>query len=286
MEHRTSVIFRLLLGAVSASLASACAGMSPNTPAQPPVVYVLVWHDEFDGTTGSTPDPTKWDYNVGAGGWGNNELETYTKDAANAQVVADANATDGKALAITAIRPNAGSYTSARLLTAGRFTVQYGRIEIRAKLPAGEGLWPAFWLLGANLDQVGWPASGEIDVMESISKEPSINHGSIHGPGYSGAQGRTAVYTLPNGQQFKDAYHTFAIDWSAGTIKWYVEGQLYEMRTPADVSGHGWAFDHPFFLVLNLAVGGTLPGNPPDDAPFPQSLLVDYVRVYKPFTTF
>lgn len=290
MGRKTSTIFKLLIGAIGIALGSACtagkAGTAPSIPPQPPTIYVLVWHDEFDGAIGGLPDPAKWDYNLGSGGWGNNELETYTKDTANAHVVADSNATDGKALAITALHPNNGSYTSARLVTAGRFTVQYGRIEIRAKLPGGEGLWPAFWLLGSDLNQVGWPTAGEIDVMESVSREPSINHGSIHGPGYSGEQDRTAAYTLPNGQQFKDAYHTFAIDWAPNVIKWYVDDQLYETRTPADVNGHDWMFDHPFFLLLNLAVGGTLPGNPSSAATFPQSLLVDYVRVYRPFTSF
>jgi beta-glucanase (GH16 family) len=242
---------------------------------------VLIWDGKFNGPVGSAPDPAKWGYDLGGGGWGNNELEVYTNSLQNASIVADAGATDGKALAIRAVKEPDGTYTSARLKTAGKFDVTYGRVEVRAKLPFGQGMWPAFWMLGSNIGSVGWPNCGEVDVMENIGKEPSTVHGSMHGPGYSGGNPLTAAYSLPGGQQFKDAYHVFAADWGPTAVRFYVDDQLYETRTPADLPpGKSWAFDHSFFLLLNLAVGGNWPGNPDGTTVFPQTYLVDYVRVY------
>ena len=145
----------------------------------------------------------------------------------------------------------------------------------------GQGTWPAFWLLGSNIDTVGWPTCGELDIMENIGKEPSIIHGTIHGPGYSGGAGPTASFTLTNNRRFADSFHTFAVEWEPNVVRWYCDGILYKTRTPADVPGKTWVFDHPFFIILNLAVGGDWPGNPDASTVFPQTLLVDYVRVYQ-----
>jgi beta-glucanase (GH16 family) len=217
---------------------------------------------------------------TGGNGWGNNELETYTNRTQNAHVQ------DGN-LVIAAIKEAftgsdgiARQYTSARLKTAGAFEQKYGRFEARIKITQGQGMWPAFWMLGNNIGTAGWPACGEIDIMENIGKEPSIAHGSMHGPGYSGANGLTGGYTLPSGK-FADDFHIFAVEWEASAVRFYVDGNLYETRTPADLpAGKTWVFDHPFFILLNVAVGGDWPGNPDNTTAFPQNMLVDYVRVY------
>jgi beta-glucanase (GH16 family) len=165
------------------------------------------------------------------------------------------------------------------LKTQGIFSAQYGRIEVRAKLPFGQGLWPAFWMLGTNITSVGWPQCGEIDIMEAIGREPSTNHGTLHGPGYSGGSGVTAAYTLPGGQRFSDDFHVFAIQWAPQTVTFSVDGNVYATVTPAALRGAPWVFDNRFFLVLNVAVGGTFPGNPDATTQFPQEMTVDYVRV-------
>lgn len=247
-----------------------------------PKTWTLTWSDEFDGSTGATPDSTKWSFDIGGGGWGNNELQTYTARAANARV-------EGGSLVITALKETftgpdriKRNYTSARLLTKNKFTQTYGRFEARIKVPYGQGIWPAFWMLGNDLDTAGWPKCGEIDIMEHIGKEPSIVHGTLHGPGYSGAKGVSASYSLPSSQKFTDDYHAFAVEWEPSVIRFYVDGALYKTRTPADLpSGGAWVFNHPFFIILNVAVGGSWPGHPDTTTVFPQLMLVDYVRVYQ-----
>src|SRR6266446_206717 len=254
----------------------------PIAYASDPTVWSLVWSDEFDGPNGSAVDSGKWSFDIGGNGWGNNELETYTTRTANAY-------RDGGMLVIKALRETLkGSdgitrdYTSARLLTKNKFTQAYGRFEARIKIPYGQGIWPAFWMLGDNIGTVGWPTCGEIDIMENIGKEPSIVHGTFHGPGYSGAQGISAAYALPNGQKFSDDFHTFAVEWEPNVVRFYVDGLLYKTRTPADLpAGKSWVFDHPFFIILNVAVGGGFPGNPDATTVFPQRMVVDYVRVYQ-----
>lgn len=266
----------LMLGACGGN----SAGLTPNPPAdQRP--WALVWSDEFDGMNGSSPDPTKWTFDVGGGGWGNNELETYTNRTENAYLQ------DGL-LVIQVLETYTGpdnitrDYTSARLKTQGLHQWTFGRVEARMKLPYGQGLWPAFWMLGSDFGQVDWPESGEIDIMENIGREPSIIHGTIHGPGYVGDTGISSFYTLPGGQRFADDFHVFAIEWELDVIRFYVDGSLYATRTPADLpSGTSWVFNKPFFIILNVAVGGDWPGNPDSTTIFPQTLLVDYVRVYQ-----
>ncbi|HEV2826225.1 MAG TPA: glycoside hydrolase family 16 protein [Pyrinomonadaceae bacterium] len=242
----------------------------------------LTWSDEFNGPSGSTVDSAKWSFDIGGGGWGNNELESYTNRTANA-------ALQNGALVIRAVRESftgpdniSRNYTSARLLTRNTFTQTYGRFEASIQVPYGPGIWPAFWMLGNDLGTAGWPTCGEIDIMENIGKEPSIVHGTLHGPGYSGANGITASYALPASRKFSDRYHRFAVEWEPNVIRFYVDGRLYKTRTPADLpAGKAWVFNHPFFLVLNVAVGGDFPGNPDATTIFPQLMKVDYVRVYQ-----
>ncbi|MBI3645299.1 MAG: glycoside hydrolase family 16 protein [Acidobacteriales bacterium] len=266
-----------LAGLLSAALS--CGGSSQTAPPPPPA-YVLVWSDDFSAANGSLPDSSKWIMETGGNGWGNNELETYTNRTQNAHVQ------DGN-LVITASKETytgpdgiTRQYTSARLKTLGKFEQKYGRFEARIKIAQGQGMWPAFWMLGNNIGTVDWPNCGEIDIMENIGKEPAIVHGSMHGPGYSGANGLTGAYTLPSGK-FADAFHIFAVEWETTTVRFYVDGNLYETRTPADLpAGKTWVFDHPFFILLNVAVGGDWPGNPDNTTVFPQDMLIDYVRVY------
>jgi beta-glucanase (GH16 family) len=248
----------------------------------PGATPAVVWSDEFNQAAGSSPDATKWAYDLGGGGWGNNELETYTNSTDNISVVADSAATDGKALVIHAIKDSSGGYTSARIKTQGKFTMKYGRVEARLKVASGKGIWPAFWMLGANIDTVSWPTCGEIDIMETIGQSPATAYGTLHGPGYSGAQGLQGKDVLTDGTHFDTNYHVFAIDWSPGQIKWSVDGTVYHTWTAGSVpAGSTWVYDNsPFFIILNLAIGGAFPGNPDGTTAFPQSYSIDYVRVY------
>lgn len=268
------------------------APAAPTTPMVPtagvdPTMWTLTWSDEFN-VAGAQPDQTQWGYDLGGGGFGNAELQYYTSRPEN--VVTDA---DGR-LAITAIKENlpgsscwygACQYTSGRILTKNTFTQEYGRFEASIKLPAGQGMWPAFWMQGDAAGSAGtaWPNRGELDIMENIGREPSTVHGSLHGPGYSGGNAITGSYTLPAGQRFSDDFHVFAVEWEPDEIRWYVDGIPYQTRTRADLpAGAPWVFDHPFYLILNSAVGGQWPGSPDGTTQFPQQMLIDYVRVYVP----
>jgi beta-glucanase (GH16 family) len=234
----------------------------------------LVMSEEFD--IDGAPDLSLWSYNTGTGnnGWGNNELQYYTDRAENIKVE------DGL-LKITAIKgAYMGSpYTSARILTKGKFEQKYGRIEARIKVPYGKGLWPAFWMLGANSDTVIWPQCGEIDIMEYLGSKPTSIFGSVHGPGYSGGNAITKNYVLTNDRFDKD-FHIFGIEWDENYINYYVDDVLYNQITPADVPGE-WVFNQPFYIILNMAVGGNFPGSPNSSTVFPQTMMVDYVRVYQ-----
>ena len=268
----------------AAALLLLSCGSAYNSPSPPPATgYTLVWSDEFSGADGTSPDSSKWTYDTGGNGWGNNELECYTNLAQNAQM-------KGGNLVITAMHQPAYAcsdgtmrdYTSARLKTQGLFSQAYGRFEARIKIPAGQGMWPAFWMLGNNITSVGWPKCGEIDIMENIGKEPGTVHGSLHGPSTSGpTSDATAPFSLPAGQNFADDFHLYAVEWEPGTIRFYVDANLYATFTQSQwPAGGTWVFDHPFFLILNLAVGGNWPGSPDATTVFPQQMLVDYVRVY------
>jgi beta-glucanase (GH16 family) len=245
--------------------------------------WTLVWSDEFNGGRGSAPDHSKWVIETGGNGWGNDELEYYTNRVENLQV-------NNGNLVITAKREGYSDsqgvfrgYTSARIKTAGKFSQSYGRFEARIKIPEGQGVWPAFWMLGDDITQNPWPGCGEIDIMENIGKEPGTVHGTIHGPGYSGAKGIGSPYVLPDNKKFAEDFHVFAVEWEPQVIRFYVDDHLYATRTPADLPpGTKWVYDHPFFIILNLAIGGNWPGEPDVHTKFPQTMLVDYVRVYKP----
>ncbi len=237
------------------------------------VKWSLVWADNFDGPAGSAPDSSKWAFDLGATGWGNDELEDYRDSRENVFL-------DGHGhLVIRAIRTVAGEYASGRIKTQGRFEVQYGKIEASIKIPRGQGVWPAFWMLGKDIPDFGWPQSGEIDVMENVGKEPSIVHGTVHGPGYSGPGGISAARTLDGGRKF----HVYGVAWSADSIDFQVDGKTYARVTRASLPADGvWVFDKPFFLLLNLAIGGEWPGNPNAATRFPKSMVVDWVKVWKP----
>jgi beta-glucanase (GH16 family) len=244
--------------------------------------WILTWHDEFNAADGTPVDSQKWTAETGGDGWGNNELEYYTTNARNAHQ-------EHGSLVIEAIRGLftgadgvQRDYTSARLKTEGKFSQAYGRFEARIKMPKGKGMWPAFWLLGNDIGSVHWPKCGEIDIVENIGVEPSTIHGTIHGPGYSGAHGIGSPFTSPDNKHFSDHFHLFAIEWEPTEIRFYVDDHLYATRRPADLpAGAKWVYDHPFFIILNLAVGGSWPGNPNASTHFPQRVLVDYVRVYR-----
>jgi len=242
----------------------------------------LVWSDEFNGTDGSPVDTSKWVLEVGGNGWGNDELEYYTARSDNSFQ-------QGGNLVIKAVQEKytgqdgvTRDYTSARLKTLGKFSYEYGRFEARIKIPQGQGIWPAFWMMGDDIAKKDWPSCGEIDIMENIGKEPSLVHGTIHGPGYSGDKGIGASYGLPNDQRFADDFHVYAVEWEKKAIRFYVDDHLYTTRTPAELpKGTKWVYNHRFFLLLNVAVGGGWPGNPDSTSIFPKTMLVDYVRVYK-----
>ena len=275
---RFAAVFTLLLAMLGVCSATARDAF----PQGEKPAWTLAWSDEFNGPDGSRPDPAKWKFEVGGNGWGNRELEYYTNRPENSSIH------DGN-LVIQALKENftghdhvTRDYTSARITTQGLFEQAYGRFEARIKIPRGHGLWPAFWLLGNDIGTIGWPASGEVDIMENIGKEPSMVHGSLHGPGYSGDRDYTSEYKLPGGVQFADDFHVFAVEWEPKTVRFFVDQDLYATFTPARLpAGMKWVFDHPFFIILNVAVGGDWPGPPDATTTFPQTMQVDYVRVYK-----
>jgi beta-glucanase (GH16 family) len=270
------------LGIVGSSAArSAPAGSHPASASVRPARH-LIWSDDFDGRAGARPSPRWWRAVTGGDGWGNQELEYYTDRASNV-------ALDGHGhLVITArhqiYRDASGlvrDYTSARIQTEGLFETRYGELEARIQLPAGRGLWPAFWALGANIGSVGWPACGEIDVVENVGSDPFAFHGSIHGPepgqphGYALNVGKRSPVSLARG------FHVYGVDWSPGQLVFTLDGRAFGKLTPASLSrGEQWVFDQPFYLLLDLAVGGTGPGSPGPGTRFPARMVVDWVRVY------
>ena len=284
MEHSLTTILeqpragsvRLTIAIVLlCALSGDCGGSSSSTPTTPsPSTSSQSWSDEFDGPPNTLPDATKWTYDLGNNnGWGNRELETYTNSAQTVHV-------DGSGHLVIHVDRSGSTYTSARIKTQGLFSIRYGRIEARIRLPFGSGIWPAFWMLGTNITTSGWPQCGEIDVMENIGREPSVTHGSVHGPGYSGGNSITGLYALPSPAKFSDDFHVFAIQWAPQTITFFVDGIAYKTVTPSSLpNGAPWVFDNPFFLIVNVAVGGNFPGPPDDTTQFPQEMVVDYVRV-------
>ena len=263
--------------------ASWLAGLLVLTPALAREVpaWQLVWSDEFNLPNGSAPDTRSWNYDVGGHGWGNAELQYYTNNRRR-----NARIEDG-CLVIEAHQeafPADGrtyDYTSARLHTAHKLDWTYGRVEARIRIPGGQGLWPAFWMLGSKFFEVGWPACGEIDIMENLGGQPRTIHASLHGPEYSKDLAETASYSI-RGVPFRDNFHLFALDWEPSRIRISVDNTVY-----LDITARGlgpdrtWVFNEPFFVILNVAVGGLWPGYPDATTVFPQRMVVDYVRVYE-----
>ncbi|HPU57416.1 MAG TPA: glycoside hydrolase family 16 protein, partial [Verrucomicrobiota bacterium] len=206
-----------------------------NATAQEIPGWTLVWADEFDQPDGSSPDSAKWTFDIGATGWGNNEWQYYTSRTNNARIENGCLVIEAKAE-----QYQGANYTSARLKTQGKASWTYGRIEARIQIPRGQGIWPAFWMLGTNITSVGWPNCGEIDIMENIGKEPTLVHGTIHGPGYSGGNAVGGQYSHPDNAPFADDFHIYAVEWTTNLIQWFVNGEQYFTATPASVRGAPW----------------------------------------------
>ncbi len=241
-----------------------------------------VWSDEFD-----TLDMSNWTFKTGGGGWGNQELQYYT-NGQNAYITYDDQA-GSNVLVIEAKQENPAGYncwygscryTSTRLISRDKKSFKYGRMEARIKLPQTQGIWPAFWMLGDSFGSVGWPQGGEIDIMEHVGFEPTLTHGALHGPGYSG---NTPIAGTHDVGEIVDAnYHVFAVEWNSDGIRWFVDDHQFYSVTRAQVEQYGqWVYDQPFWFLLNVAVGGTWPGSPDGGSQFPQKMYVDYVRVYQ-----
>jgi len=247
----------------------------------------LLWSEEFDLGAGSAPNPEIWGRDLGDGtdygipGWGNNELQVYTEKNAyiNARGELEIEAervTDGSA-GIAYYGPV--QWTSARLVTKNKLQVQYGQVVISAKVPAGKGLWPAFWMLGCRMDEQGWPLAGEIDIMEWVGKAPLEALGTLHGPGYFGDHGCGGKHVAE--VAFSEDWHEFGISWKPGEISWQVDGHTYFTATPESVAPNQWVYDQPFYMLLNLAVGGNLGGPLAEDLPDSNNLLVSSIRIYE-----
>jgi len=277
MNRAKKALHALAVILVVAPLGTGC-GSSNGDIVSPPARWTLTMSDEFDGDEGTPPDPTMWTYDIGGDGWGNNQLEFNTARVENV-------AQDGQGhLRIRALEESymGNDYTSGRIKTQGLFEQKYGRFEARMKLPGGRGLWPAFWMLGADVDEVGWPECGEIDIMEFRGQDPELVHGALHGPGYSGADPISGTFRLPDDQTFTDDFHIFTVEWDPGRITFSVDFEVYQATNSSDVSAHGdWVYDHEFFVLLNLAVGGGFVGPVGPDTVFPAEVLVDYVRIFE-----
>lgn len=290
--HRlTSFVPVVLIAATALGARPAPSASNVSPPRLATVTaWTLVWSDEFDGAAGARPDSTRWRHEIGDGcsvgncGWGNNEKEWYTSDAANASLTGEGT------LAITARAAQVGlrcyygpcRYTSAKLTTKGKYEPGYGRVEGRIKLPRGQGLWPAFWMLGRDFPSTPWPASGEIDIMEFRGSRPWETSSAMHGPGYSGDRTPFVHRAGREGIALSDDFHRYATEWEPGQVRFYVDDALHYVVNRSATAGLGaWAFDHPFYIILNLAVGGGFDGDPASDAIFPATVLVDYVRVFE-----
>lgn len=270
-SNKTKTILLKAIMMLAIFVSTGCSTSETQTVAK---FNTITMQDEFD--VEGAPNSDMWTYNIGTGqnGWGNNELQYYTDRSENVEV-------QNGYLIISANKEDyeGSAYTSARILTKGLLEQQYGRFEARIKLPWGQGIWPAFWLLGNDIDTVGWPQCGEIDIMEYRGQEPTILHGSLHGPGYSAGNAITKSFDLGD-DRFDTGFHVFGIEWTPDYINYYVDDVLYNQITPEDVTGE-WVFDKPFFIIMNVAVGGSFAGNPNSETVFPQSMIVDYVRVYQ-----
>ena len=301
--RKKAMRYKYLFLAISFFIVSGCSTDETQTVAK---FTELVWADEFD--VDGAPDLDYWSYDIGSGvnGWGNNELQSYTDRPENVIV-------QNGYLIITALEEEESFYTSARLKTKGKFDQKYGRFEARIRLPYGKGLWPAFWMLGSNIEEerdddlntFQWPFCGEIDIMENAGSKPTIVSGAVHGPGYFGGSPILKKYDLDN-DRVDTGFHVYGVEWGPDYINFYVDDVLYNQITPNDLPDdpfpedfystifttpeelelyrekwNTWVYDQPFYLLLNVAVGGLFDGPPNDETVFPQTMLVDYVRVYK-----
>jgi beta-glucanase (GH16 family) len=276
-----SQILRIVLLS-SIPLLFGCRVIRDAPPLPPPSMWTLAWGDEFNGPDGSSPDSKKWTYDIGGKGWGNHELESYTNRKENARIEKGNLVITARKETYTAADGVTRDYTSARLKTQNLFIQTYGRFEARIKIPEGQGIWPAFWMLGQDISSAGWPKCGEVDIMENVGKEPGTIHGSLHGPStVAPTSDLTSIFTLPAGQNFAADFHLYVVEWEPATVRFYVDSNLYATFHSSDwPAGGKWVFDHPFFIIINLAVGGDWPGSPDATTKFPQTMLVDYVRVY------
>ena len=246
-----------------------------------PGEWKLVWSDEFNGIPGTGVDTDKWVYEVAGHGFGNQELQYTTDRTDNVYIAEDPDNPDNGFLVIQALKEKYQDkdYTSGRINTNGKYDFTYGRVEMRAKLPLAKGIGSAFWMLGSNYRDVGWPQCGEIDIMEYVAHYPDKIFGTIHGPGYSAGESIGAWHQHPEG--FTDEFHTYAVEWEPGVIRWYFDDVMYVERSPVDLFGKEWTYDHEFFIILSLGVGGVWPGDPDETTVFPQKYIIDYVRVYQ-----
>ncbi len=244
----------------------------------PPELWTLTMSDEFDGPEGAPPNPAIWTYDIGGDGWGNNQLEFNTDRPENVSL-------DGEGHLRIVARAESymgNDYTSGRIKTQGLFEQKHGRFEARIKLPEGQGFWPAFWMLGSNIDEVPWPGCGEIDILEHQGLRPERVFASLHGPGYSGANPISGDFSLPDGESFADDFHVFAVDWDPSRITFSVDDEVYHAVNSTEVRIFGdWVFNQDFFVILNLAVGGNLGGPVGPDTVFPSQMLIDYVRIFE-----
>jgi beta-glucanase (GH16 family) len=284
----TRIVRAMWVLALGSSLA--CTSARGPTGSPPPAAgWIQTWSDEFEGPAGARIDSTKWSYDMGDGcarancGWGNKEKEYYTDSPSNI-------ALNGRGQLMIIARMAPGDlrcyygrclYTSAKITTRDKMLVEPGRVEARIKLSAGQGLWPAFWMLGRDVAELGWPAGGEIDIMENKGSEPAISSSAIHGRGYSGATPFTRRNKISRTSLTYD-FHIFAVEWDSLGAKFYVDNVPHYSVTRAQLQRRGRSIlGQPFFVILNLAVGGTFDGDPQSDAIFPATMLVDYVRVYR-----
>lgn len=286
LAKKITILFEVV-GLLAFSLLSNCASpeVTPNTETRATAAvktqstpWKLMWGDDFHGPAGSPPDQSKWTSDIGGNGWGDKQLE-YNTDNKNAYQ-------DGKGnLILEARQENPDNlkcwygpcrYTSARITTRGLFNFTYGLLLARIKIPSGQGIWPAFWLLGSNYEKVGWPACGEIDVMENVGKkEPATIHGSTHGP-----ENFTRPYVLPHGT-FADDYHTFGVEWEPNRLSFIMDDIDYATLNRSTLTKpQNWVYDHPFDIILDLSIGGPWPGNPDSTTTFPQQMYVSYVNLY------
>lgn len=288
---KTRPLLLLAFAATTACGGGAAASTTspPDTTTTPKITYTQVWSDEFDGAAGAPVDPAKWSFDVGDGctagicGWGNNEKEYYTNGTDNASL-------DGQGHLAIVARVSALSvscyygpcrYTSAKITTRGKMSAAPGRVEARIRIPKGQGLWPAFWMLGNDFGTVGWPASGELDIMENKGSAPNTSSSAIHGPGYSGNTPFAHGNTISAPATLADDYHLYAVEWNASIASFYVDGIMHYQVLRGDIERYGTSIlDKPYYIILNLAVGGNFDGDPASDSILPATMLVDYVRVY------